>query len=381
MEVVGALASFIAIGQAIQTLPKIVHSLKSISARKQEWMLLLNELESLRATHAKLEEIISINLNYGSTSQPTLASNISAHDESQLERCKSELESLVSDLHRPWENCVSKGNVSSEPRVKRRSWVWNRAKAEQLQKRAEAIRSKLQLVMQGIALTRPGQHPNIVINLQVQNVSYILSAPPGGTQLQAESPIQPAMSQPVNPNHESSASDRQPQTSLLLSDTANPLRQNDFQPSGDFESKIFEDKTEYILTGEFESIQFERYLPGQCSTKCSCQCHRTKTIESRAWFKSLFGSLFVHCNTIPAFGPKTCDERKCNRSKSSINLNYRFPLWLCRYNVSLKASLDAVTGYGAYIHFSVPRYIRTNDMVWYQLTLYQKRTFVSTILL
>jgi hypothetical protein len=44
MEVVGAVASFIAIGQALAAVPKIVDALRSLSEMKNELISLINEV-------------------------------------------------------------------------------------------------------------------------------------------------------------------------------------------------------------------------------------------------------------------------------------------------------------------------------------------------
>ena len=117
-----------------------------------------------------------------------------------------------------------------------------------------------------------------------------------------------------------------------------------------------------------ESIKITASLFDQCPSSCSCQCHRVTTARSPTWFTPVLGAMMVNYNTIPVVRPRKCDHHRCKRASSSISLTYRFPSWLCGYYISLKASLDSVVGYGAYVHVTVPRSIALNDRGYFYLS-------------
>ncbi|KAK4205916.1 hypothetical protein QBC37DRAFT_381620, partial [Rhypophila decipiens] len=60
MEVVGAVASFIAIGQCLAAVPSIVDILKALPTAKMELITLSNEFETLRATHTDISSLLDM---------------------------------------------------------------------------------------------------------------------------------------------------------------------------------------------------------------------------------------------------------------------------------------------------------------------------------
>ncbi|KAK3998309.1 hypothetical protein QBC44DRAFT_314203 [Cladorrhinum sp. PSN332] len=367
MEVVGAIASFVAIGQALNSLPKIVDILRSIPESQRELMFLLNELETLRATHAKIEEILGEVPENGSDSQSFPISEI---DALQLEASKTEVESLMSDLHCLCEKCIVRANGSSEPRVKRRNWFWKRAKAKQLLERAQGIRTKLQLVMADISLNRSqliNHHSNIVVKLEIHHISYPSTERHLG---EARNAIQPATLDSIHRHegHPPNVPGTQPETRPLLSNTTDTYHDrpwSDSQPCHVSPLNVL--ASEPSDTDEDEAFSFMASLPGQCLTACPCQCHHTNMRNSPSWLTSFLGSVMVSYNAIPIIGSTTCDILECKRSNSSLNLTYRFPRWLYQCHVSVKVSLDSVTGYGATLHASIPRPLPSTDMAWYHI--------------
>ncbi|KAK0739112.1 hypothetical protein B0T21DRAFT_361968 [Apiosordaria backusii] len=144
-------SSFVAIGQALGAVPKIINALRSITEARDDLMFLVNELETLRATNAKVERLRRI---FAPSSQPLDMQpterrgendlSVSADDVSLIQKAESELKGLVSDLQCLHDSCVDGKNI------KRVKWIWNKKKVAQLCERARSIRTHLQFVVSTI---------------------------------------------------------------------------------------------------------------------------------------------------------------------------------------------------------------------------------------
>ncbi|KAK4461588.1 hypothetical protein QBC42DRAFT_91907 [Cladorrhinum samala] len=287
---------------------------------------------------------------------------ISALEASRLKTSTFELEGLLSELQEFCRGAISDDSESSKPKVKRLKWVWNRRKATQLQERARAIRVDLQLALTTFLSKR--QQQQRIIMLDVRDISHsslsLLSQIDSGVR-EVRHLLQLTASQDSDRLHLSSSSaDPSGIPSLSTdSDEMSPSNVPDgFNTVGTREDDCVSD----------ESIKITASLFDQCPSSCSCQCHRVTTARSPTWFTPVLGAMMVNYNTIPVVRPRKCDHHRCKRASSSISLTYRFPSWLCGYYISLKASLDSVVGYGAYVHVTVPRSIALNDRGYFYLS-------------
>ncbi|CVL07123.1 uncharacterized protein FMAN_15275 [Fusarium mangiferae] len=148
-EVLGLVASLIAIGQALATIPKTIDALRNLRDAKNEITTLISELEMLH--HAK--EYIDNAINNVPvpdesaailTTEPDFCHTIRI----QLDGVMGHARKLISDCHRGTDQA---GN----PRKSRLKWIWHRKKIGSICAAAREARRDLQLVLDGhIAFTQ-----------------------------------------------------------------------------------------------------------------------------------------------------------------------------------------------------------------------------------
>ncbi|KAK4160051.1 hypothetical protein QBC43DRAFT_326078 [Cladorrhinum sp. PSN259] len=357
MEVIGAIASFMAIGRILQAIPSIVNTLRSLPEMKQEFMSLVNELETLRATHAEIESLVG---GLDTSSLP-----LSAADSSRLWASKLELEGLLSDLKEFCNKSVSSAVKVNKVRFNPFRWLWGRKKAGQLRDRARGVRLDLQLSM--AALTMRCQQKQTKLLLEIREVSYssskqIASGIDGFQELLQAERAKGARKRPL------------PSIPTNVS-TARTYVEPGSSYSGP--RTVWKESTEHKrISQEVSSLDdclsVMTTLYSQCHSSCRCRCHSSpKKATSPSWFKPLLGSLMLSYNTTPVIRTGQCNISACRHSSASsslISLTYHFPSWLGGYCSSVKAAIESsLTGYGAYIHATVPRLMPPDDAAWYHL--------------
>ncbi|KAI8633123.1 hypothetical protein F5Y19DRAFT_490311 [Xylariaceae sp. FL1651] len=111
MEVIGAIASFIAIGQAIGTVPKIVATLRSLTGASAELHALAEELEYLHLVHEHMSD--NIKLVSGEHSHALLK----VKEPPLLQRLRSDLELTIHQLEELAAACIVAGESSKVSKV------------------------------------------------------------------------------------------------------------------------------------------------------------------------------------------------------------------------------------------------------------------------
>ncbi|KAK4232602.1 hypothetical protein QBC38DRAFT_6127 [Podospora fimiseda] len=357
MEVIGTIASFIAIGRVLQAIPTIISVIRELPEMKQEFMSLVNELETLRAIHAEIENLVT------SIKEDDEQLCISPTDSSRLWASKTELEGLLKDLQEFCAKSVSSAVKSNKGRFKPLKWLWGRKKAGQLRDRARGVRLDLQLCLAGVAMKFHRRQTKLL--LEIREISYssskqIANGVEGFQALinaEASKEIQTRPLSPVPTNIS---------TSTILPHT---------QDANSHPMSTEKQQTRHYPSAfPQDSLRITTSLYNRCPPSCSCQCHsQPKTTTTPSWFKPLLGSLMLSYNTTPIIRTNQCNLPLCQRqtphsNSSLLSLTYHFPTWLCGYCVSLKASIESsLTGYGAYIHATIPRLIPQDDAAWHYL--------------
>ncbi|KAJ2989099.1 hypothetical protein NUW58_g3642 [Xylaria curta] len=133
MEVIGAIASFVAIGQAIGVAPKIIKTLQSFTNASKELTALIDELEHLYVFYDHMKE----NVDLFSNSSPLLR----VDEPPYLKLVRTDLESLIAELQRLSDWCLTE----SVDGLKASKLRWWRKRKEVTKLRDECYKRRQQL--------------------------------------------------------------------------------------------------------------------------------------------------------------------------------------------------------------------------------------------
>ncbi|KAI2611798.1 ankyrin [Hypoxylon sp. NC1633] len=330
MEVVGAIASFISIGQALAAAPKILDTLRSVSETKQDIIELLNEVAFLDTLGVLIRETIDRLPNNGS------ASNFRIPHPALLPIVESDLKSVVSQLQQITQEYqhLAKGNskINVSTRVK---WHWKKRKIISLTRKAKSAREYLQLILtcnSALASTHNGQ-------MLVDILAIVTTQGHPGI----PSPL------PVQTNV--TAIPRQ----LTMANIAN-------------ETSLQDLPSEEKIQNHEPLVQVTAALRRVCAKGCACQCHSPAS-RNRQAPATLFvnGWLNYAYNSVSRLATRRCDVSTCQRAHSPVHLNLRFPLMFCSRTLEASLSFGGVVGVGASLHLRVQRVIKSDDDIWWEI--------------
>ncbi|KAH7324300.1 hypothetical protein B0I35DRAFT_475555 [Stachybotrys elegans] len=160
MEVVGAVASFIAIGQAIAVIPKFVQFVRDVSDPSKELLELVKELERLQQYHYFTSEAI------GAFSNADLA-NGSLPDVPIPPYIKMIWQDMVDLMHQLEEHLVGYGEgqkLSTTKRIRQMKWLQTPKDTKRLQERCAKITRELEGAMTIYALSVQKAHYEITVS-------------------------------------------------------------------------------------------------------------------------------------------------------------------------------------------------------------------------
>ncbi|KAI1124790.1 hypothetical protein F5Y10DRAFT_248659 [Nemania abortiva] len=136
MEAIGVVASFIAIGQAIGTAPKIIKTLKEFANGRNEVAALIDELESLYIFYESVKENITL---FSSEQSPSL---LRADEPSYLKHVRGGLESLIAELQDLADLCLTDNGDTLK--ASKRQWLKRREKVTRLREECCQQRQRLE---------------------------------------------------------------------------------------------------------------------------------------------------------------------------------------------------------------------------------------------
>ncbi|OTA83034.1 hypothetical protein M434DRAFT_16815 [Hypoxylon sp. CO27-5] len=154
MEVAGAIASFIAIGQALAATPKIIDALRSLGEVRQEFLDLLNEVELLNSFGKLIRERIDELPNDDSIPQPTLLRSVAT----DLALIVSQLEDLTRDCQVGWKE-------NGQFKIARLKWLRYRRRLAYLTERAKRNREYLQLIFSFTSLCASTSNGKMILDI------------------------------------------------------------------------------------------------------------------------------------------------------------------------------------------------------------------------
>ncbi|KAK4211536.1 ankyrin repeat-containing domain protein [Rhypophila decipiens] len=257
MEVVGAVASFIAIGQALAAVPSIVDILKALPTARMELIVLSNEFETLRATHADVSSLLDMLSDQLKAAEEQDLDATVVIDPALLRRTEAELMALVSDLGQLISSCQSAPSNLGKSTVKRIKWLGSRGKILKLTERARDIRLGLQQAMASLSLRYHIGHTKMLLEIR-----------------RAVGPSQDSV--PI------SVQDGQVVPSQI-SDSL--LAVNSPRDIAEEQTLLMARQTLDHKTDD-EILEIQTYLSGRCSSGCNCQCHYAQTQSSTPmWLK------------------------------------------------------------------------------------------------
>lgn len=102
-----------------------------------------------------------------------------------------------------------------------------------------------------------------------------------------------------------------------------------------------------------------------CPQSCSCHCHLSCAVRTPTWLQPVLGSVLLSYNCIPLFGGTSpCNQADCVRASSRVDLTYYFPARVLKRALCFSVEVGGAFGYGAGLHFGVPRVFSSHDEAW-----------------
>ncbi|KAK1515669.1 pfs domain-containing protein [Colletotrichum costaricense] len=137
MEVVGAVASFIAIGQALSTARHVAHIARAIPGIENELRWLQNEVEALGLIEAEL-------------ARAGVIASDSKFETMYLEKAMLQLTESTRSLEEIRKRCTRPLSADGKDKIKKRAWFWLQAELADCRSKARDARENLQLALQSI---------------------------------------------------------------------------------------------------------------------------------------------------------------------------------------------------------------------------------------
>ncbi|KAI0868509.1 hypothetical protein GGS24DRAFT_208217 [Hypoxylon argillaceum] len=288
MEVISAIASFIAIGQAIAVTPKIIHSLRSFKNAPKELESLIGELEQLYTFYEQVKEKIGLFSDDHDTSL------LRIDEPSYLQLVRKELESMVAELQGLVDSCLTEGTrVSKASRIQ---WWMKQKKIGKL--RDECYKQRQQLYH--LYTLWKDQHDYkqgqllVKIHTQVAQVHALVSQkvednPPQPSDL--PSPKEHCPTTPPDPVQEGSLvaqSDIASLNSTLEVDKAVGRRCGCFCHANKASRRKKQSRYFYMFNDGFVAYQSQTVSGNQCGMNCCAAAQSFVALRFciPAWFRS-----------------------------------------------------------------------------------------------
>ncbi|GKT93706.1 hypothetical protein Ct61P_11556 [Colletotrichum tofieldiae] len=148
MEVVGAVASFIAIGQALTAGRHVIDVLRAIPGIGDELIWLNNEA-SIRDQLLRIE---TLRLVVEEADMRGTSTDQSLPETPLLKRARLQLSEIVADLEEVYKDCVRAVTEDGKVKAKKRKWLWQRTKLSDCREKARDARANLLAALQTLQL-------------------------------------------------------------------------------------------------------------------------------------------------------------------------------------------------------------------------------------
>ncbi|KAK6952417.1 hypothetical protein Daesc_006954 [Daldinia eschscholtzii] len=341
MEVISAVASFIAIGQALAATPKVIDALQSLFGAKHEIVQLRNDVEFLKS----FGDILRDTIQHLPEADAEARFSVPKATYPLVKRIEEDMILIVSKLEDLCRACQEEGKKKDQTKVARVKWLWHRRKIASLTERVKRNRESLQLVLSCTSLFALTSHGMMLLDIHTVATTHAqktLFAPPPLQSIEQEHHDNESITRVITDDDNSE--------SIASSIDAIASRGNCSQITL---SKASREGSLYINYSE-ETVQSSE----------SCQCHSsTSRIRPQPGNSVIFGWLKSVYNSAPRLGGQSCDMATCQRHRSPTRLNFRIPLLFCSRALEATLSFSSITGAGASLHLRVPRAVLADEML------------------
>ncbi|KAK0629239.1 hypothetical protein B0T17DRAFT_181609 [Bombardia bombarda] len=365
MDPLSAVASIIAITQAVAAIGDGIKTLRSLAQASAEFCDMLNELSSPQALLDHLRSAMDDAVK-SKSSLPSEALDRIAKFQVELSQIVNEIHVMANDLVRK-----STGlNKVGEQKISGVRWQFRRGRITQLRDKARRCRDSISTCFDILGFSQMLHQGRMVINVHslVETSTRRLNS-----QLDSFIAISQDQHRLVQSISESNKRVEDKAESLTaatghLQQTADQVTNlvNRFDA---IEEKLSTAISRTVTTAYSHPqahhgshfIQIQASVQQRCSRYCQCQCHRTVDFQTPRWARSIIGSIAMQYNSIPIFDPRRCNVPTCHSAKKgSLRVAYQFPKWLLNRALSITAIWGSLTNQGAALYLRLPRVINDN---------------------
>ncbi|KAH6893123.1 ankyrin repeat-containing domain protein [Thelonectria olida] len=329
MEVLGALASAIAIAQAVAAGRGAANMLREIPEIQGDFEALRREIDLIDAMIKEARQL---------SRSPSDQTAIPLSDAPLIGRTTRELVEVSRELNQVVEGCAEDATGNTEWKAKKRKWFFQKNTIGKLQMRVRDAKSSLHFaIVCHLAASNARQEQfnataTQFFELFSKHVSVLALPEPPATSLRVE--------------EESKAVPAE-----------NQIKTNETVVN---EGELVRTESVHARINNITPMQ-----PKACAQSCKCRCHfQQMRYRSAAWLQLLMGSWVIDCKpTVPGLRRGTCTESDCERSSEAcVSLEGRPPEWLWEGVMSLKARYGYSTGLSCRLRTA--RSLKSNDSVW-----------------
>lgn len=336
LEILGAIASSIALAQAVQGTLKAVDFLRQNSDMKGECSKLKKEILMIDCFIMQARE----------QTDPMMPAQrlIESPEHPLVSLTIQELEEILEELNEIVEKYSRSRKVHDPKRYTNKvKWLSDAGKIEELRERTQATKSNLHMAITfrvSSMVDRGNVRQEVLFHRVTQQLTYYTQ------EAHQISQMLPRLLQEPQHTPESSIA------SLRLATRGTTTNKQPDPPTME-EDRIIEDSKVSLpntADKELSIVKEESYVSvssiqplgtRSCGSNCQCRCHRGRRGHTGAWTGSLLYSWLIRYDETDNYCRNRC------RCKSSIEFEFRLPSWLWAGVLSFQASK------GPYISFSL----------------------------
>ncbi|KAH7303688.1 hypothetical protein B0I35DRAFT_446429 [Stachybotrys elegans] len=318
MEVVGAIASIIAMGQAIEKTPKIVRAIRNAVNPSKELTELADELIRMKQCHQSISETIQPLFDTNSDSEPRLQ----VAEPPYLSSLRVDIIALMQQLEDRFQACIQSEEATGKTRIRRRKWIMEKSEMTELCKKCQMMTKELEW-----AMGRFTQQTLIRYNVAIFSWTQRQG---GSLAITSNDVIDPPTGETDTDEHTSGTrpSSRGSNKEICLSDRG---RRDHAQP------------------------------PTRAVSRCTCACHGRFASQCLGSTSSPIGAFSLSFKRVNN-GSVICRDCRCWPKASQSELKFRFPLWSSR--AALEATLAFGSFSGIFVSLGTINFIPVDHELW-----------------
>ncbi|KAH7139877.1 hypothetical protein B0J13DRAFT_558588 [Dactylonectria estremocensis] len=351
MEVVGAVASCIALAQGLEAGVRMVGFLKSIPDIQQDFEALQKEIRSTRGILLDSQKYAEV--------CPDI------DDSPRLNETIQELKNIESELSDFATSC-SRVKPARKEKAKKRKWILEANNLQKLRQQLAVAKTNLQFaVTSHHAMTMNIRTASMAIEMAciIRHLLHLAPPPPAPQPERVEELLEVKVDETYVTEEIEDGSD---DTSEIGSDNDGSDSQQQItsletDSIGRHRSQIFDD-------AKIDQLRERLYgARAECPPGCQCRCHfGTTEYKTQPRLRAILGSLSLSYNTVPGPARTECTEPRCKRGGSvTFVLEHYFPTWFWAGVLSFKASYDLLAGLRYSSSLRPCRILELTDAVWF----------------